>query len=95
MDHGFNSTYGTSAMNSISPPEQPLMDEAGRAVSLSHGVHNLIDDLEDRLFGAQPRGVAVSIGAEKTRPALAETVRETRQRLDSATDRLQSILNRL
>jgi hypothetical protein len=74
-------------------PETPLTDEAGRALANAEVLHNILGDLEDRLFGPQPRGIA---GADaSTRPSLADNIRAARQRLDGGIDRLQSILARL
>lgn len=80
--------------NALQKPETPLTDEAGRALANADIVHNLLNDLEDRLFGAQPRGIGQTSDAQQ-RMNLADNIRGARQRLDAAQDRLQGILARL
>lgn len=72
-------------------------DEASRAQSGADTLHAMLDELETRLFGPEPRGVLTPSTGEigNARPALAHTIKATRQRLDSAQDRLGRILTRL
>jgi hypothetical protein len=70
-----------------------LSEEAQRALKETDALHGQIDDLEARLFGPSPRGV--SDDAPKAQPSLANTLKGSRQRLESASNRLSTILSRL
>jgi hypothetical protein len=75
-----------------------LADEAAHALSLTDSVHTMLDDLEFRVFGPEPRAIQGSEGVKagnEARQALAHSVKGTRQRLESATERLSRILGRL
>jgi hypothetical protein len=75
-----------------------LRDEAEQALSLADQLHKAIDDLEANLLPPGLKEVARSDTAEASDPRrdpLAVTVRTVRQRLDSATDRLGAIINRI
>lgn len=81
-------------------PERSVTDEARTALSEANTLHAQLDEIETRLFGPEPR--AVSTGhmqgpgdAPRPPPVLAQDVRATRQRLDSANGRLSRILARL
>lgn len=78
------------------PTPSTIADEAGLALNAADSLHSMLDDLEVRLFGPEPRAVGAGIDAKQAeRPALAHTVRGTRQRLDSAAERVSRILGRL
>lgn len=89
--------YQTGAVSVTDAPQTTIADEAGKALIITDNLHSMLDDLETRLFGPELRAVGTT-GAEsveKSRPALAHTIKGTRQRLDTLTDRVSRILNRL
>jgi hypothetical protein len=93
-----NQTNPYSSYAPDGPPKSPgPCDEAGSALQSAHTLHKQMDELENRLFGPEPRGIegAVSLGDQALPPSLSATVRQTRQRLESAGDRLSRILQRL
>lgn len=78
-------------------PEAPVTDEAERALSAAEGIHGALNDLEYRLFGPTLQGVEGKepMGPDKARPPIARTVRNARQRIESASERLNAIIARL
>lgn len=77
--------------------ERGVTEEARTAVGASNELHALLDELELRLFGPEPRGVELSqaSGASMPPPVLAHDVRHARQRVESANGRIGRILGRL
>lgn len=71
------------------------VSQANTSLSETNTLHKMLDDLEMRLFGPAPRGVAVGDAANSVAPSLSHTLKATRQRLESATSRLGSILGRI
>ena len=82
----------TQGIEKVLPPTH----EANEALACAERLHNLIDGIEDRVFGASKLqgSDAVRDEPQNTLP-IAEACRATRQRLDSAEQRLRSLLERL
>jgi hypothetical protein len=95
---GYASANMPSAAYVDAPSPAPsVQDDADAAHSLAHNIHSLLDDLEVRIFGPEPRAVGNDAMSAKQaeRPALAYSTRGARQRLEGACERLHRILNRL
>lgn len=97
MDTRLEAGLSSYANAAIQRAEASLTDDAHRAISNADSLHSLLDELENRLFGPSPRGVALGSQeiATSAGPPLATAVRNVRQRLDSAGERLSSIIGRL
>ena len=79
--------YGTEYIEECgqteAPPPEGPMGEAQSALSSTYALHKQLDDLESRLFGPEPKAVGNDNQPASGRPALAHTLKHTRQRLDN------------
>ena len=96
MARGYDNSLTAGALK---PQEVPVTDEAERALSGADAIHSALHDLEFRLFGPTLQGVAIGSDAKVdpsvARPPIARTVRNARQRIESASERLNAIIARL
>jgi len=90
---GLRNTYPVDVV-----PDNPPgpLSESEDILSLTETIHDLIDNIEQRLFGRPPQAVSATKGDQviPTRP-LATVVTHARQRADTATDRLRKLYQRL
>ena len=75
--------------------EAGVNDHLSNALAESEALHNLIDELEARLFGQGPTEVKAGGSGPGGSPSIAGFAQSVRHRLESAVGRLGKITQRL